>query len=282
MTKRAIKTYIDAHREEMVALWRDIVNIDSGTADREGANAVCSRLVAECEAAGMSAEAIAFEQAGSTLSAVWGADHPGTPLLFMGHMDTVFPRGTVAVRPFVIDGDTVAGPGALDMKGGCVIALYAIKALAAAGYDARPIRLLLSGDEETGHEQSESGHLFMDVGAGCAAAFNFETSNGPWRNVFVTGRKGSANILLETFGVAAHSGNDYEAGRNAIMENSYKLGEIFKLTDIPAGITLNPGVIAGGTVVNAVPDYCSTLINLRIKTVIQYEDIRDKVKAICE
>jgi glutamate carboxypeptidase len=190
-----------------------------------------------------------------------GSDRAKPPVIFMGHMDTVFKIGTVEQRPFTIRDEKAYGPGVLDMKGGIVAFLYAIKALNAAGFCDRPIKVLLAGDEETGHDQSNAADIFMQEAAGCAAAFNCET--GFTDNAIVIGRKGVGRFTLEVRGVAAHVGNDPENGRSAIVEIAHKLIEIEKLTNWQEGTSFNVGTIEGGTVPNATPDFAKVVIDVR-------------------
>ncbi len=276
---QALYDFIDTHREEMISLWGKLVNTDSGSAYKAGVDRVCGMLREECESIGMKTRVIEWERAGNTLVAVWGEDRPKKPIVLLGHMDTVFAEGEAARRPFTIKDGIAKGPGALDMKAGCVIALYLIKALAAVGYDDRPIKCVFSGDEEVGHKNSDGGQIFLAECTNCAAAFDFETSFEP--NQFIVGRKGSLLYTMETFGVAAHSGNFFERGRNAIMEAAYKMTEINALTNLQEGYTINVGVIQGGTVSNAVPDYCKVEISARVINVAQGEMLTKRIEDIC-
>jgi glutamate carboxypeptidase len=164
------------------------------------------------------------------------------------------------------------------MKGGVVAFLYAIKALNAVGFCERPIKVLLAGDEENGHANSDAAEVFVKEAAGCVAAFNGET--GFIDDAIIVGRKGVAVFDMEVRGVAAHVGNDPENGRSAIVEIAHKLIEIEKLTDWKEGTSFNVGVIEGGTVPNATPDYAKIKIDVRfvdenasLKFTKQLEDI---------
>jgi len=261
MQKKKIFQYIDDHREEMLALWRDMVNLDSGSADKARVDAVQAMIRGVLESEGAVVRMVEYEQAGNMLIAEIGCGRPKPAVIFLGHVDTVFKTGTVLERPFTIRDGKAYGPGALDMKGGVVAFLYAIKALNAAGFSERPIKVLLAGDEETGHAKSNAAEVFVKEAAGAAAAFNCET--GFVDDAIVVGRKGVAQFDLEVRGVAAHVGNDPENGRSAIVEIAHKLLEIEKLTDWQEGTTFNVGVIEGGTVPNATPDYARIKIDVR-------------------
>ncbi|MDU4961360.1 MAG: M20 family metallopeptidase [Sporomusaceae bacterium] len=261
MKKQAVFQIIDTQREPMLSLWEKLVSQESGSAYKEGIDKAQQLVKAFLEAEGASVRMVEFEQAGNMLIGEIGSDRAKPPVLFMGHIDTVFKTGTIANRPFTIRDGKAYGPGVLDMKGGIVAFLYAIKALNAAGFNDRPIKVLLAGDEETGHALTNASDVFEQEAAGCIAAFNCET--GFTDDAIVIGRKGVARFTLEVRGVAAHVGNDPENGRNAIVEIAHKLIEIDKLTDWDEGTTFNIGTIEGGTVPNATPDYAKVVIDVR-------------------
>lgn len=121
--KRVIASYINGHHEEMLALWERLVSIESGSADKAGVDAVAAAVQAEMEAAGARAAVITMKQAGNMVMAVLNDQAAEAPVILLGHMDTVFPSGTLADRPFTIRGDKAYGPGVLDMKGGIVVAI---------------------------------------------------------------------------------------------------------------------------------------------------------------
>lgn len=254
-------SFIDDHRQEMLALWRDLVNRDSGSADKAGVDALQNHIKGILAAEGAAVRIVEFAQAGNMLVAEIGGGRPKPAAVFLGHMDTVFKPGTALARPFAIRDGKAYGPGVLDMKGGVVALLYAVKALNAAGYSGRPLKVLLAGDEETGHANSNAAEIIAAEAAGAAAAFNCET--GFTDDAVVIGRKGVAQFEMEVRGVAAHVGNDPENGRSAIVEIAHKLLAIEKLTDWQAGTTFNVGVIEGGTVANATPDYARIKIDVR-------------------
>ena len=222
--------YIDRHRDEMLSLWEKIVSIESGTPDKEGVDRVGAVLKDELESAGVETAVIPMERFGNLLTGVWNKEAAGQPIVLIGHMDTVFAKGTLEKNPFRIDENGNAhGPGVLDMKAGLVIVVYVLKALHEYGYGKRPIRVVFAGDEENGHRQTNAESEIRKLCAGCAAAFNFET--GFIDDGLVVGRKGSCRVTLTVHGVAAHAGNDPQRGRNAILEMAHKIIEIQKLHD---------------------------------------------------
>ena len=273
-----IASYVDAHREEMVSFWQEIVNMESGSQNKAGIDAVAARLGQALALEGAAVKIVEMEKAGNMLVAEVGAGRNKPAVLFMGHMDTVFPLGTVAKRPFTIRDGKAYGPGALDMKGGIVAALFAIKALNAAGYTDRPLKVILAGDEEIAHANSNAADVFMQEAKGAAAAFNCET--GFVDDAIVTGRKGTAVFTLEVKGVGVHAGNEPENGRSAILEISHKVIDIQNLTNWEQGTTFNVGVIEGGIVPNAVPGYAKIVVDIRYQDPALLPDIERQLAEV--
>ncbi|MDU4961364.1 MAG: M20 family metallopeptidase [Sporomusaceae bacterium] len=259
--KQAAFDFIDKHQEEMVDFWREVVSIESGPHEKPGIDAVAARFQQFLEGTGASCRSAEFAEAGNMLIGEIGADRSQQGVLFLGHMDTAIPAGAIKERPFTIKEGIAYGPGVLDMKGGIVSALYAIKALNNAGYDSRPIKVLLAGDEEVLHARSTAPDVFINEAKGHAAAFNVET--GFPDNGIVVGRKGVAQFRIEVKGIAAHAGNDPENGRNAILAMAHKIIEVQDRSTWETDTTYNVGVIQGGTTSTAVPDYAQVLIDVR-------------------
>lgn len=259
--KQAIFQFVDEHREEMVSLWQELVNMESGSANKAGIDAVAGRIAQVLGSAGADARIVEMEQAGNMMIGEIGAGRALPKVLFMGHMDTVFSLGTVEKRPFTIREGKAYGPGVLDMKGGIVAALYAMKALQSVGYEKRPLKMILAGDEEVAHVHSNAAEVFMTEAKGAVAAFNVET--GFEDDAIVVGRKGTAVFELEVKGVAVHAGNEPQNGRSAILELSHKVIDIQNLTDWEKGTTFNVGVFQGGTVPNAVPGQAKIIVDVR-------------------
>ena len=160
--------YIDGHRAEMMELWERLVSMESGSADKEGVDKVCEMLREELEASSVETTVHPMETAGNLLTGVFHGERTEKPVLLIGHMDTVFARGTLEKNPFRIDEDgNVHGPGCLDMKAGLVIAVYLLRALEACGYSRRPLRIVFAGDEETGHRQSTAADEIRKACGGC-------------------------------------------------------------------------------------------------------------------
>lgn len=270
--------YVDQHRDEMLNTWKTFVNHDSGFPNKAGVDSLQREIKNILEQAGAEVRFAEFEQAGNMLIGKIGPERQKQPVAFMGHCDTVFKPGTAEERPFTLKDGKVYGAGVLDMKGGVVALLYAIKALQAAGFDERPIKILLAGDEECGHLHSTTSDVFVQEAKGCLAAFNCET--GFMDDGIVIGRKGVAHFAVEVHGVAAHVGNDPENGRSAILEMAHKIIAIEALNQSLTGTTVNVGVIEGGTVPNATPDYTKIVIDVRFVDEAGLQEFREKLQGI--
>lgn len=257
--KEDVFAYIDDHKAQMMDLWQDLVNQDSPASYREGVDLVAKRVFKELEEAGASTR---WDEEGKALIAEIPRDSRA-PVLLLGHMDTVFPVGEAARRPFTVEGSRVTGPGALDMKGGVAVMLSALKALHSAGFSGRPLKVILVSDEEIAHNGSKATVMLQREARGCAACFNCET--GYEDNSLVIGRKGGVVFKAAVHGIAAHAGNNPRQGRSAIWEMAKKIDDIQNMTDWDKGITFNVGTIKGGTVSNAIPDYCEVEGDIRFQ-----------------
>ena len=257
--KEDVFAYIDDHKAQMMDLWQDLVNQDSPASYREGVDLVAKRVFKELEEAGASTR---WDEEGKALIAEIPGDSRA-PVLLLGHMDTVFPVGEAARRPFTVEGSRVTGPGALDMKGGVAVMLSALKALHSAGFSGRPLKVILVSDEEIVHNGSKATVMLQREARGCAACFNCET--GYEDNSLVIGRKGGVVFKAAVHGIAAHAGNNPRQGRSAIWEMAKKIDDIQNMTDRDKGITFNVGTIKGGTVSNAIPDYCEVEGDIRFQ-----------------
>ena len=276
--KQKAFNFIDTNKAEMINLWEQLVNLECGALNKAGVDIVGKKIETILKEVGCKTRFVEFEKSGNMLIAEYGDTENKPCVIFTGHMDTVFADGTAAQRPFTINEGKAYGPGVLDMKGGIVILLYALKALNEIGYKTLPIKIVLLGDEENGHLLSNAGDFIVKESKGALAAFNFET--GFMDDGIVVARKGMFQFCLEVFGVAAHVGNDPENGRSAILEIAHKIIDIEKLTDFEKGNTFNVGVIEGGTVANATPDYAKITVDLRFLDPTHLPDVMKQIDEI--
>ena len=270
---------LERDRDSLLSFWEELVNMESGSEDKEGVDAVAERVAGLLRDFGADeTEMISYEKAGNSVAPVFGKDCTGAPVALLGHYDTVFPRGTVAERPFMIEDGKAYGPGVLDMKGGVALIMFVAKALKEAGYADRPIRVILAGDEEVAHKHSSMAREFEERTRGCIAAFNCET--GAISNRLVVGRKGVIQCQMAVKGLAVHAGREPEKGRSAILELARKIVDIHDLTDFDRGLTFNVGTVKGGVVPNAVPDSAQAGIDVRCMTVEQIAEAKEKLEAV--
>ena len=274
-------SYLDRCQSEMLRLWETVVRMETPSADPTAVDKLASHLDTYCNALGMATEKYRPEGAGTCLSA-WTAERALSPVLLLGHMDTVHPTGSFPGGAWTVKDDgCVYGPGVHDCKGGLVIALYVIRALQYAGYDRRQLKLVLASDEETAHTLSKRQVVdYLQTAArGCGAAFTFE-SGLPDGGV-VTRRKGGGIMKLTVAGIASHAGTAPEKGASAVLEAAKKIVAIHALSD-PAHVTYNCGIIHGGTSANVVPDHCEVSVAIRFHTNQDCQEAMEKLRAICD
>lgn len=270
---------VDDSREEMLKTWQFLVNRDAGSANKEGVDQVAEDIADFLEPLGFLVHYHCYEEAGNMLVAEYGdGDKPFVVLT--GHMDTVFKNGTAAERPFRIEDGKAYGPGVLDMKGGVTILLHAVKILVESGYDKYRLKVVLVGDEEVGHVHSDCIKDYLEEVKGALMGFNLET--GFMDNGVVVERKGCAHYKISVHGIGAHAGNAPENGRSAIKELCHKVLDVEALTDYRKGPTYNVGVIRGGTVPNAIPEYAECLIDVRYRNLQEVSKVETNLKAIAD
>jgi len=179
-------------------------------------------------------------------------------VLLLGHLDTVWPLGTLKKMPWREEAGKLFGPGVLDMKAGVVMALEALAALQTLGLE-RPVTLLLNSDEEVGSPFSRA--ITERVARDCSAVFVLEPAQGL---AYKTSRKGVGHFDLRVEGVASHAGVDFERGHSAVLEMAKMVQRISALTDLQKGLTVNVGVLHGGTRSNVVAAECEAEVDVRI------------------
>jgi glutamate carboxypeptidase len=259
---------------EMTTLLSELVAIESPSTDPSGVAALARRIDAELSPLGVPAELVPVQGSGPILRARW-ADSHRKPVMLLGHLDTVWDIGTLRRRPARIEGDRLFGPGSFDMKGGIVVLVFALKALAARG-KLPPVSVFLTPLEEVGCEPYRE--IMEAQMRASAAVLDFEPA---WPGGAVkTQRKGSASLTLRARGVSAHAGADFARGANAILELSRLLLDAAALTDSERGITVNIGTVHGGTRPNVVPDLAEAEIDVRFRALADGEAAREALRAL--
>jgi glutamate carboxypeptidase len=250
-----MKTYSDLigavakRRPQMLKMIAELVRLESPTEDRTAVNRCVTLLEAWIKASGGKSRRSKQTAAGDLLIGRFGRS-TGKPLMLLGHLDTVWPLGTLKTMPFRVGEGRAWGPGVLDMKAGVVMALTALRILMETRELSRPVTLMLNSDEETGSECSRS--LIESLAKECAEVFVLEPAQG-LAGAYKTSRKGVARYHLQVHGIAAHSGVDFTQGHSAVLELGRQIERASGFTNMARGITVNAGVIGGGTRSNVVP-----------------------------
>lgn len=272
-----MEEYINQNKQEMLELIEQLVNIDSGSYVKKGVDQIGAILTAKFAELGFDVEVREEAEYGNNL--VLRHQNAMDPkIILLAHMDTVFPEGTVAERPFRIEGNRAYGPGVVDMKSSLVELLYAIKALEHTGSSSvENIEIILNGDEEIGSPSSRS--LIEEQALGKEYALVMEPARKD--GSLVMARRGGGRYTLMVEGKAAHSGIEPEKGRSAIEALAYKIIQLHDLTDHKKGMSVNVGLIEGGTAVNTVSDSAVAHVDVRISEMEQGEYLEEKMKEIC-
>jgi glutamate carboxypeptidase len=241
-------------------LWERLVNIDSGTGDMEGVNAVGAVAVEELKKLGAAIEMVpALPAYGDNIVASLAGSGKGR-ILLIAHMDTVFRKGDAAARPFRIEGGRAYGPGVSDDKGGIVVGLSALKILDELKFkDYARLTLMLNTNEETGSRGSRA--LIEKLAKEHDVTLNLE--GGRLGDGITIWRKGSGTINVEVKGRASHAGGAPELGRNAAMELAHQMLQLMKLANADKGTTINFTVVKSGDRKNVIPDYAVADADIR-------------------
>lgn len=238
---------------------RELVEVESPSDDKAAVDRANDLVSTWAQALGATIKRHKQRAYGDLLELRFGPPRSKRPrILLLGHLDTVWPLGTLAKMPWREADGRIFGPGILDMKFGVVSALEAIRVLTELGA-LRPVTLLLNSDEEVGSEVSRP--ITEKLAQQCAAVFVLEPAQGL---AYKTARKGVGQFDLRVTGVAAHSGVDFQAGHSAVLEMSRLVQTISAFTDLSKGRTVNVGVIHGGTRSNVIAAECTAEVDIRI------------------
>jgi glutamate carboxypeptidase len=257
--RAAIAADLQAYLEDL----EELVNIDCGSFTPSGVDEVGRWVTGFLSELGADVETRpdADRRYGSTVVGTFHGQAGGARAILIGHMDTVFDPGTVAERPFRIDDDMAYGPGVTDMKSGLLAGLYAIKAIVAerGGVPFERLVFVANPDEEIGSVSSTPHIKALAADMDAALVLECARANGD----IVSARKGIADLRIVVNGRAAHAGVEPEKGRSAILEAARIVEELQALNGRWPGVTVNVGVIGGGTRFNVVPERCSLDVDIR-------------------
>ncbi len=241
---------------------KELCAIDSGPGQHEGARAVAAFFEARYQALGLKTECVYDSEAESApILLVRNSEEDYFDVLFIAHMDTVFPAGTASEQPLTLEeGDQIArGPGCADCKGGCLSIYYLLRKMIEEGRCNFRFCVVMNSDEERGSKHSRPH--FEDLARKTRYCFVFEP--GRSKGEFVSARKGYSNYKLKCHGVTAHAGVNPDQGASAILELCRWIPQLYALADAEAGTSVNVGHIQGGGHIGQVPDYAECSVQIR-------------------
>src|SRR3979490_183284 len=265
---------------QMLGMLRRFVTADSPSLEKAAADRCCGLIAEEWNRQGARVERIAQKHRGDLLRITHapGKSRPSGQFLVLGHYDTVYSTGTLARMPFRVEGGKAYGPGTFDMKTGIVQALFALQTLQHAEIPLRKrLVFLWTSDEEIG---SESSRKFFEAEARRSdAVFVLEPSFGP-RGMLKTARKGVGEAELIVHGRASHAGLAPQEGINAIHELARQLARIEGWNDFRRGVTINTGIVEGGTRTNVIPERARAVLDLRAMRISDMRGMERRLHAL--
>jgi glutamate carboxypeptidase len=275
----ALRRIVEARLPRFLAELESLVNIDCGSYTPEGVNRVADVVADALGELGASVERVAHRPADGRPQlgdlVIGRLAGRGPRLLLIGHMDTVFDPGTAAARPYRASDDRATGPGVTDMKSGLLAGLHAIAALHEAG-EQPAITFVANPDEEIGSPFSTPTIRILAPQHEVALVLECARANGD----IVSARKGIADYHLELVGRAAHAGVEPEKGRSAILEAAHQVLALHALNGRWPSVTVNAGVIHGGTRPNVVAERCEVQVDLRAATVDAFDAASAEVERL--
>ncbi|MEU6816695.1 M20/M25/M40 family metallo-hydrolase [Streptomyces sp. NPDC046860] len=273
-----VSSWLTAHRDEIEADLATCTGLESPSDDEELLT-VCAQWLRgwldERLGTDREEEVLARQGAGDILIRRY-AGSGESPLLLLGHYDTVWPAGTLAARPYHRDGDRITGPGVFDMKAGLVQAVWALKALDALGLPRPGVTLLINGDEETGSLASKD--VVMAEARRSRATLVFEASADG--GAIKTARKGVGLFRITVTGQEGHAGLDPHRGASAVDELAHQILHLAGLRDLAAGTSVNVGVVSGGTRPNVTAGRAVADLDVRVSSRGEKERISAALAAV--
>ncbi len=264
----------------MLRLLRELVELESPSHDKAAVDRCGARVAAEWRKRGAQVRILRNAKRGNIVRAEIspaGAKTSGQ-ILILGHLDTVYPIGTLAKMPFRISGGSAWGPGTFDMKGGVVLALFAADALRAARVPfERKLVFLWTGDEEIGSEASR--RAIAAEARRSEAVLVLEPPYGLDGRA-KTRRKGIGGVEITIHGRSAHAGINPEDGVNAAHELAFQVARLIKMNDPRRGITVQANVISGGTASNVVPDFARAEVDVRFSHAADARPLEQKLLSL--
>jgi glutamate carboxypeptidase len=245
----------------LINLASRLVRLESPSSDKPGVDACVALASDHAKSLGGRVKIHKQREYGDILEARFGPRPSASskPILLLGHLDTVWPLGTLKTMPCRVSDGRLWGPGTLDMKVGVAMAFTAIEMLLEASLLNRPVTLLLNSDEEVGSTASRP--ITEKLAAECAAVYVLEPAQVL---AYKTARKGTGNWRVAVEGIAAHAGVDFEKGASAVAELAQLIPTINSWTDLKRGLTVSVTVMGGGTKTNVIPANAWAEVDVRI------------------
>jgi glutamate carboxypeptidase len=260
-----------------LALLRVLVEMESCSSDKPAIDRLAVYLAGEFAARGAEAEVLPSATSGNALRAVWRGTGSARPIMVLGHLDTVWPRGTVVMRPFALREGQAFGPGVLDMKSGILLCLLVCGAFRDQHQRlAGDVIFFFTPDEESG--TAAGLPLLQAAVSQCRAVLCLEPPLPGGKAK--TSRNGVGSFQLRVTGVGAHAGIDHEKGANAILELSRQVIRLHRMTCYDKGNTVSVGTIRGGSAVNVVPDQAEAEVDFRFRTLAEGQRLERRIRQL--
>ncbi len=261
--------------EELLSDLECVVNIDSGSSDIEGITKISDFFKTRYESLGWSVQKVDNKELAGPGLIIKNTKEEAFDVLLVGHMDTVFPKGTAEKRAFRKDKAYAYGPGVADMKAGLVTIYHLVKRLSEEKQHLA-ICIALNGDEETGSLYSKG--WLEELGRKSRFCFVFEP--GRIGGAFVEKRKGCMDVKITFRGISAHAGVAPEKGCSAITELGHWLARVSELNHYEVGTSVNAGIVRGGTATNVVAEQAECYLDLRFEEVSELKKIQTALEAM--
>lgn len=273
-----IQPFLESSFPQFLADLETLVNVDCGTYTKPGVDFVGDWVNARGQEWEWDMEYFPVRDFGNCHLARLRGKGKGK-FLMLGHLDTVYPEGVAAERPLRTEGNKLIGPGVGDMKAGLLVAMYAMRGLQLAGYDNfQELAIFFSCDEEIGSPTGKKYYLPLIRKADAVLVLEGARANG---NI-VSARKGTGGYTLRVHGHSAHAGVEPEKGANAILELAHQIIALHNLNGIAPGVTVNAGIIGGGTRTNVVPDEAWVQVDVRAVNPKGAQIAHDAILALAE
>jgi glutamate carboxypeptidase len=279
-TMKRILRELRGQRREMVKLLAEFVRCESPSHQKSAVDRFGQSVAREWKRRGADVRILRQKPRGDHVRAeIWlGTGKPAGQIMVLGHLDTVYPLGTLAKMPFRVSGGRAWGPGTFDMKGGLVLALFAVDALRAGRIEpAKRFVFLWTSDEEIGSESSRPA--IEQEARRSDAVLVLEPSFGT-DGCLKTRRKGVGGAEIIVTGRSAHAGIDPEKGVNAVHELALQIERLMQLNDPRIGITVQTTVVSGGTLTNVVPERAHALVDIRYSRQADAARLNKKLRAV--